>query len=57
MIQYKHAVDKPDDSFHSFCYAWLVSMLMFPRPDIIRPNRENAQGIQLSGWTGDTYQG
>lgn len=57
MIQYKHAVDKPDDSFHSFLYAWLVSMLMMPRPDIIRPNRENAQGIQIPHWTGDTYQG
>jgi hypothetical protein len=40
MIQYKHGVDKPDDSFHSFLYCWLVSMIMFPRPDIIAPVRE-----------------
>lgn len=57
MIQYKHSVDKPDDSFHSFLYAWVVSMLIYPRPDIIRPNRENEQGIQLPTWSGTTYQG
>lgn len=57
MIQYKHAIDKPDDAFHSFLYCWLVSMLMIPRPDIIRPNRENAQGIQIPHWTGTTDQG
>jgi hypothetical protein len=57
MIQYKHAKDKPDDSFHSFLYCWLVSMLIIPRPDIIRPNRENEQGIQISPWSGTTDQG
>jgi phage terminase large subunit GpA len=57
MIQYKHAVDKPDDSFHSFLYAWLVSMIRFPRPDIIRPNKENDQGIQIPAYQGNTYQG
>lgn len=57
MIQYKHAVDKPDDAFHSFLYSWLVSMLVYQRPDIIRPNRENAQGLQMSGWGGATDQG
>jgi len=57
MIQYKHAVDKPDDSFHSFLYSWLVSMLIYQRPDIIRPNRENEQGIQMGGYSGSTDQG
>lgn len=57
LIQYKHAVDKPDDSFHSFLYSWLVSMLTIQRPDIIRPNREDHQGLQIPVWTGDTWQG
>lgn len=57
MIQYKHAIDKPDDSFHSFLYAWIVSMLMIKRPDIIRPNRENSQGQQISIYGGTTDQG
>ena len=57
MIQYKHAVDKPDDSFHSFLYSWLVSMLIYQRPDIIRPNRENAQGIQMGTYSGPVDQG
>lgn len=57
MNQYKHAVDKPDDSFHSFLYSWLVSMLMIRRPDIIRPNRETAQGVQVTPWSGTTDQG
>jgi hypothetical protein len=57
MIQYKHSIDKPDDSFHSFLYAWLVSMLLIRRPDIIRPNRENDQGLQIPAWSGTTDQG
>ena len=57
MIQYKHAPDKPDDTFHSFLYCWLVSMLMIARHDIIKPNKENAQGIQESQWQGTTDQG
>jgi hypothetical protein len=57
MIQYKHALDKPDDSFHSFLYCWLASMVRYPRPDIIRPQRENEQGIQVPNYNGTVYQG
>lgn len=57
MIQYKHAVDKPDDSFHSLLYCWMVSMLRFRRPDLIAPNRENHQGLQVQTYEGTTYQG
>jgi hypothetical protein len=50
MIQYKHAQDKPDDSFHSFLYCWLVSMLEVPRPDIIRPSQEDKNGNRISNY-------
>jgi hypothetical protein len=40
MVQYEHRIDKPDDSFHSVLYCFLVSMIIFPRPDIIAPSRE-----------------
>jgi hypothetical protein len=39
MIVYRHALDKPDDTFHSFLYCWLGSMIINPRPDIIAPRR------------------
>lgn len=57
IIQYKHAVDKPDDSFHSFLYCWLVSMIMYRRPDIIKPNKEDIQGQQIPAYSGTTDQG
>lgn len=47
-LQFGHAKDKPDDSFHSFLYAWLVSMLDYRRPDIISPDREDRQGNPVS---------
>ena len=40
MLQYDHRPDRPDDTLHATTYAFLVSMLVFPRPDIIAPNRE-----------------
>jgi hypothetical protein len=40
MIQYMHAPDKPDDTFHSLVYCLLGSMIIQPRPDIITPRRE-----------------
>lgn len=40
MIQYLHAPDKPDDTFHSLLYCMLGSMIIIPRPDIIAPRRE-----------------
>lgn len=58
MIQYKHALDKPDDSFHSFLYCWIVSMIDQPRPDILIPRQENQRtGAQYSTYTGPTDQG
>lgn len=39
-IQYKHSVDKPDDTCHSVLYCWLASMLVIPRPDVVTPVRE-----------------
>ena len=56
MLQYKHGVDKPDDAFHSILYAWVVSMIEHPRPDIIIPRKEE-KGQQLPTYTGPTYQG
>jgi len=56
MLQYKHGVDKPDDAFHSVLYAWVVSMIQHPRPDIIIPRKEE-EGQQLPIYTGPTYQG
>ncbi len=50
MIQYLHAPDKPDDTFHSLLYCFLGSMIVFPRPDVIAPRRE------LPG-RGPIYQG
>ena len=57
MIQYKHAPDKPDDTFHSFLYCWLASMLMIPRPDIIKPNREDEKGNPIPAYQGPVWQG
>jgi len=56
MIQYKHGRDKPDDSMHSFLYAWLVSMLMFPRRDIILPRQEK-KGVMQPMYSGPIMQG
>lgn len=57
IVQFKHAVDKPDDSFHSFLYCWIVSMIMYRRPDIIKPNREDGRGNQIPTYSGTTDQG
>ena len=55
---YKHAPDKPDDTFHAILYAWLASMLKVPRPDIITPRKENEQGNPVSEYIGGAgYQG
>jgi hypothetical protein len=58
MIQYDHRPDRPDDTLHSTTYCFLASMLMYPRPDIIAPNRELPnQGPLRTGNTGPTNQG
>lgn len=56
MIQYKHGRDRPDDSMHSFLYAWLVSMLLIPRRDIILPRQEK-RGVMVPMYSGPTLQG
>jgi hypothetical protein len=40
MVLYNHPVGRPDDSFHSFLYAVLASMLSHPRPDILEPEAD-----------------
>jgi hypothetical protein len=56
MIQYKHGMDKPDDSFHALLYCWLASMLDYPRPDIILPDTEDEQGMRKKQWPGPIDQ-
>lgn len=57
MVQYTHSPDKPDDTFHSVLYCFLASMIMFPRPDIIAPTREEpTRGPVLSSYSGPTQQ-
>jgi hypothetical protein len=36
-VQYKHAPDSTDDSFHSIVYCFLASMLRHPRIDVLNP--------------------
>lgn len=58
MIQYGHTAGKTDDTLHSMLYCFLASMIIKPRPDIISPNRENANiGPVWSGYSGPTNQG
>ena len=55
-IQYKHAVDKPDDTMHAVTYCLLASALKFPRYDIFIPRREE-RGAPVSDYTGPIDQG
>ncbi len=58
MLQYDHRPDRPDDTMHAVLYCFLASMLKFPRPDIIAPNRElPGVGPLRSTWSGPTNQG
>lgn len=58
MIQYTHGPGNPDDTFHALLYCFLASMLIYPRPDVIAPNRESKnQGPLQSSYTGPTDQG
>ena len=57
MIQYKHGVDKPDDTFHTVLYCFLASMFDHPRPDVITPDMEDANGRQRVNWPGPIDQG
>lgn len=57
MIQYKHGVDKPDDTYHAFLTCLLASMIVIPRPDIITPRRETKTGVMESMYSGPVDQG
>jgi hypothetical protein len=52
MIMYKHGRDMPDDSFHSVLYCLLGSMVVYPRPDLIAPRKEDPR----TGRVIDDYQ-
>ena len=54
MIQYKHSPDRPDDCFHSLLYCFLGSMIKVPRPDVIRPRKEDPGRGSLWGHQGYT---
>jgi hypothetical protein len=56
MIMYDHKAGSPDDSFHSFMFGWLASMIMIRRPDIIAPSQE-IDGVPVSAYRGPTDQG
>lgn len=55
-IQYRHAVDKPDDTFHAMTLCLLGSMLKKRRRDIFAPSRE-INGKQIDEWKGPIFQG
>lgn len=57
MTQYGHRQDKPDDTFHALLYAWLVSMMYRPRPDILTARREDKRGFQEQVYSGPVDQG
>lgn len=58
MLQYDHRPDRPDDTFHSILYCMLGSMIVFPRPDILTPVRENKnQGPLQTSYRGPVDQG
>lgn len=45
MVQYEHRPDKPDDSFHSILYCFLASHIIYPRTDIIAPDKEQPNEV------------
>ena len=57
MIQYDHKKGSPDDSFHAFLLCWVASMIVFPRPDIIAPTKEGADGTPMGTYSGPYPQG
>ena len=58
MVRYDHHPDKPDDTFHSILYCFLASMVVFPRPDIMAPTREDpTRGPLRSSYGGPVDQG
>jgi hypothetical protein len=58
MLQYRHRPDKPDDSLHAILYCLVGSMIVYPRPDLIMPQREfPGQGPLRSAYRGPLDQG
>jgi hypothetical protein len=57
MMIYNHRPDRPDDSFHSFLYAFLASTLRIPRPDILRPMHDRHKQGPVMSLTGTINQG
>jgi hypothetical protein len=57
IVQYDHKPGNPDDTFHAFTYAWLASMIVIPRPDIISPSKEDEDGRPISPYSGPVDQG
>ena len=41
MIQYDKSINGTDDAFHSSLYCFFCSMIMYPRPDILRPTYQS----------------
>lgn len=56
-IVFKHAPDKPDDTFHSLVYMTLASMLIRPRPDIVTPRKESTEEGQRHPMFDGDYDG
>jgi hypothetical protein len=57
MIMYDHKAGNPDDTFHSFMFCWLASMIAIKRPDIIAPSIEGTDGKPVSPYSGPVDQG
>ena len=57
MIKYQHGLDKPDDTFHSLLYCFLGSMIVQPRPDIIRPRKVDPTTGSIIDHYRPVYQG
>jgi Phage terminase large subunit (GpA) len=48
-VQYKHAPDATDDSFHSILLCFLASMIRHPRYDVMNPTQKTGYAAQDDG--------
>lgn len=56
-VDYTHRPDKPDDTLHAILYCFLVSMIDYPRPDILAPTQQNPfTGASISAYSGPIAQ-
>jgi hypothetical protein len=46
-IEYKHAPDRTDDTFHSMLLCFLVSMLRVPRHDVLNPSARTGASSEI----------